>query len=186
MSRCFCLFFMRDFPFSALIPLDWTESLFERAELWHLNMKSVSLSPTTKQLPWSVNTRDSIQLFRLLKVLSSLLLKWTPAAAKIEHPAHALWEQPSRSVYRVFPCRLASDGHAQLLLGRGFLFCLPFIANASSQPFPLFQPMPHFATQALMLFLHAPLPPTPYPSLCDWLLFDNWPLLVLLFEPTIV
>lgn len=27
---------------------------------------------------------------------------------------------------------------------------------------------------------------SPYPSLCDWLLFDNWPLLVLLFEPTIV
>lgn len=57
-------------------------------------------------------------------------------------------------LFRVFflPCRLASDGHAQLLLGRGFLFCLPFITNASSQPFPLFQPMPHFATQALTLF----------------------------------
>lgn len=31
-----------------------------------------------------------------------------------------------------------------------------------------------------------PSPASPYPSLCDWLLFDNWPLLVLLFEPTIV
>lgn len=35
-------------------------------------------------------------------------------------------------------------------------------------------------------FSASPLPSTPYPSLCDWLLFDNWPLLVLLFEPTIV
>lgn len=47
----------------------------------------------------------------------------------------------------------------------GFFSASPFIANASSQPFPLFQPMPHFATQALVLFAAAPLnPPPPTPS----------------------
>lgn len=77
-----------------------------------------------------------------------LTLSWIPVEPWIEHPAHALWE-PLLRVF-VLPSRLASDGHAQLLLGRGLLFCLPFIPNASSQPFPLFQTMPHFATQSLM------------------------------------
>lgn len=39
----------------------------------------------------------------------------------------------------------------------GFFSASPFFANASSQPFPLFQSMPHFATQALVLFAAAPL-----------------------------
>lgn len=66
------------------------------------------------------------------------------------------------AVFRVFPCRLASDGHAQLLLGRGFLFCLPFHCECLFPAIPLFQPTPHFATQALVLFAAAPhTPPAP-------------------------
>jgi len=41
------------------------------------------------------------------------------------------------------PCRLASDGHAQLLLGRGFLFCLPFIRECL---FPAIPPLSADAT----------------------------------------
>lgn len=67
----------------------------------------------------------------------------------------------------------------------GFFSASLSFPNASSQPFPLFQSMPHFATQTPVLSLQAVTPPR-RPSLCDWLLFDNWPLLVLLFEPTIV
>lgn len=82
------------------------------------------------------------------------MTKPNPAAPKVEHPANALRAQPSPSVQGLLPplsfglwwsCSTAS--------GKRVLFCLPFITNASSQPFPLFQPMPHFATQALMLFL---------------------------------
>lgn len=48
-------------------------------------------------------------------------------------------------LFRVFflPCRLASDGHAQLLLGRGFLFCLPFIPECL---FPAIPPLSADAT----------------------------------------
>lgn len=48
-------------------------------------------------------------------------------------------------LFRVFflPCRLASDGHAQLLLGRGFLFCLPFTPECL---FPAIPPLSADAT----------------------------------------
>lgn len=63
------------------------------------------------------------------------------------------------------PVVLASDGHAQLLLGRGLLFCLPFIANASSQPFPLFQTMPHFCHTVSDAPPTSPSPPSAPPPL---------------------
>lgn len=49
------------------------------------------------------------------------------------------------ALFRVFflPCHLASDGHAQLLLGRGFLSCLPFITECL---FPAIPPLSVDAT----------------------------------------
>ncbi|MED6286090.1 hypothetical protein CHARACLAT_002319 [Characodon lateralis] len=64
-----------------------------------------------------------------------------------------LGEKPSSSVQGLpLPCHLASDGHAQLLLGRRFLSCLSFIPECLFPAIPLFQLMPHFATQAMVLF----------------------------------
>lgn len=164
-------FFHEGLSFSCAKILIQHSFLHKRAELRRWRVHTKLTWPSQILCPEAWITLMHHQFVWILQKFE-LPLKWNEKRRKSEQSSMQLVQCESGrvAVFRVFPCRLASDGHAQLPLGRGFLFCLPFHCE---RLFPAIPPLSADAT-----FCHTgpgafccspsqtPIPPSPLPLPC--------------------